>query len=42
MLIERRERHEVRNTGRGLLRTLNLYVPPAYRRDGDPLPRGAK
>jgi mannose-6-phosphate isomerase-like protein (cupin superfamily) len=42
MLIERRERHEVRNTGRGLLRTLNVYVPPAYRRNGDPLPRGAK
>ena len=42
MLIERRERHEVRNTGRGLLRTLNFYVPPAYRRDGEPLPRGAR
>ena len=42
MLIERRERHEVRNTGRGLLRTLNVYVPPAYRRDGEPLPRGTK
>ena len=42
MLIERRERHEVRNTGRALLRTLNLYVPPAYRRNGDPLPRGNK
>src|SRR5204863_9983766 len=29
MLIERGDRHEVRNTGRGLLRTLNFYVPPA-------------
>jgi mannose-6-phosphate isomerase-like protein (cupin superfamily) len=42
MLIERRERHEVKNTGRGLLRTLNIYVPPAYRSNGDPLPRGNK
>ncbi len=42
MLIEHGERHEIRNTGRGLLRTLNLYVPPAYRRDGSALPRGRK
>jgi len=42
MLIEHGDRHEIRNTGRGLLRTLNLYVPPAYRRDGNPLPRGRK
>jgi mannose-6-phosphate isomerase-like protein (cupin superfamily) len=42
MLIEHGERHEVRNTGRGLLRTLNFYVPPAYKADGKPLPRGRK
>jgi hypothetical protein len=30
----------VRNTGRAQLRTLNFYVPPAYRQNGDPLPRG--
>ena len=42
LFIERREKHEVRNTGRGLLRTLNFYVPPAYRTNGDPLPRGRK
>ena len=42
MLIEHGDRHEIRNTGRGLLRTLNVYVPPAYRRDGNPLPRGRK
>jgi mannose-6-phosphate isomerase-like protein (cupin superfamily) len=42
LLIERKERHEVRNTGRTLLRTLNIYVPPAYRRDGNELPRGRK
>jgi mannose-6-phosphate isomerase-like protein (cupin superfamily) len=42
LLIERREKHEVRNTGRAPLRTLNFYAPPAYRRDGDTLPRGRK
>ncbi|MET0681318.1 MAG: cupin domain-containing protein [Burkholderiales bacterium] len=42
LLIGRGERHEVRNTGRGPLRTLNVYVPPAYTRGGDPLPRGRK
>ena len=42
LLIGRGERHEIRSTGRGLLRTLNVYVPPAYTRGGDPLPRGRK
>ena len=42
LLIERGARHQVRNSGRTLLRTLNLYVPPAYRTDGEPLPRGRK
>ena len=36
------ERHEIRNTGRGLLRTLNFYVPPAYAKSGDPLSRGRR
>ena len=40
LLIERGNRHEIANTGRAPLRTLNLYVPPAYRRNGDELPRG--
>lgn len=40
LLIERGDEHEIRNTGRGPLRTLNLYVPPAYRRDGNELPAG--
>lgn len=40
LLIEARDEHEVKNTGRGLLRTLNVYVPPAYTRGGDELPRG--
>jgi mannose-6-phosphate isomerase-like protein (cupin superfamily) len=40
MVIERGDTHEIQNTGRGLLRTLNLYVPPGYRPSGEPLPRG--
>jgi mannose-6-phosphate isomerase-like protein (cupin superfamily) len=42
MLIERGDEHEIKNTGRTLLRTLNIYVPPAYKSSGDPLPRGRK
>jgi mannose-6-phosphate isomerase-like protein (cupin superfamily) len=42
LLIERGNRHEIRNTGRGPLRTLNIYVPPAYTKRGDELPRGRK
>lgn len=40
MVIERGERHEIRNTGRDPLRTVNFYSPPAYRDDGEPLPAG--
>lgn len=40
VLIERGVVHEIRNTGRTPLKTLNLYLPPAYRADGDELPRG--
>jgi mannose-6-phosphate isomerase-like protein (cupin superfamily) len=40
LLIERGDEHEIRNTGRGLLRTLNVYVPPAYTKRGEELPRG--
>lgn len=42
LLLTRGERHEIRNTGRAPLRTLNVYVPPAYTKRGDPLPRGRK
>ena len=42
LLIERGDRHEIRNTGRTPLRTLNVYVPPAYRSDEQPLPRGRR
>ena len=40
VLIERGTTHEIRNTGRTPLKTLNVYVPPAYRSDGNELPRG--
>jgi mannose-6-phosphate isomerase-like protein (cupin superfamily) len=39
VLIARRERHVVVNTGRTNLVTMNIYVPPAYGRDGEPLRR---
>jgi mannose-6-phosphate isomerase-like protein (cupin superfamily) len=42
VLIEQGDVHEIRNTGRGPLRTLNFYVPPAYTKSGEPLPRGRK
>jgi mannose-6-phosphate isomerase-like protein (cupin superfamily) len=40
LLIEHGDEHEIRNTGRGLLKTLNLYSPPAYTPSGNELPRG--
>jgi mannose-6-phosphate isomerase-like protein (cupin superfamily) len=42
VLIERGERHEIRNTGEVPLKTLNVYVPPAYTDDGDELPAGKR
>jgi len=40
LLIERGEQHQIRNTGRAPLRTLNFYTPPAYQADAQPLPAG--
>jgi mannose-6-phosphate isomerase-like protein (cupin superfamily) len=40
LLIEKGDTHEIKNTGRGKLVTLNFYVPPAYTADGDILPAG--
>lgn len=40
VLIARGTTHEIHNTGRAPLKTLNIYVPPAYRSNGDELPRG--
>ena len=42
LLIPRGQTHEIRNTGTGPLRTLNVYVPPAYTPGGDELPAGRK
>jgi mannose-6-phosphate isomerase-like protein (cupin superfamily) len=39
VLIKKRQRHEIVNTGRAPLKTLNVYVPPAYTRTGKALPR---
>jgi mannose-6-phosphate isomerase-like protein (cupin superfamily) len=40
MLIERGDVHELRNTGRKLLKTINVYVPPAFKDEETPLPPG--
>lgn len=40
LLIEKNTTHEIRNTGRTPLKTLNFYVPPAYTKSGNELPRG--
>lgn len=42
LVIERRERHEIRNTGRVLLKTLNFYYPPAFTKGGNPKGPGKK
>jgi mannose-6-phosphate isomerase-like protein (cupin superfamily) len=42
LLIERGNTHEIRNTGKGPLETLNVYVPPAYTNDGAELHAGKK
>ena len=40
VLIQRGDRHEIRNLGKGPLRTLNFYVPPGYTPEGEELPAG--
>lgn len=40
LLIEHGETHEIRNTGTTPLKTLTLYVPPAYTESGEELPTG--
>jgi mannose-6-phosphate isomerase-like protein (cupin superfamily) len=39
LLIERREPHVIRAGARSRLVTVNIYVPPAYSPDGEPLRR---
>ena len=36
LVIEKGELHQIKNTGRKSLDTINLYVPPAYNDDGEP------
>jgi mannose-6-phosphate isomerase-like protein (cupin superfamily) len=38
LLIEHGEKHEIRNTGGTPLKTVNIYVPPAYTTEGDERP----
>jgi mannose-6-phosphate isomerase-like protein (cupin superfamily) len=40
LLIEAGERHEIRNIGRALLKTISVYAPPAYRDEETELPAG--
>lgn len=42
LVIERREKHEIRNTGTTLLKTLNFYSPPAFTKGGNPKGPGRK
>jgi mannose-6-phosphate isomerase-like protein (cupin superfamily) len=42
IVVEAGDFHEIRNTGKEPLQTLNIYDPPAYRDDGAELPRGKK
>jgi mannose-6-phosphate isomerase-like protein (cupin superfamily) len=37
LLVEKGEPHVIENTGTTPLVTLNIYAPPAYGEDGDPL-----
>lgn len=38
LLIEKGEPHQIRSTGRSVMRTINFYSPPAYRNDEDVRP----
>ena len=37
LLISKHEPHVITNTGRRNLVTVNIYAPPAYRSDGEPI-----
>lgn len=40
VFISRGEAHEIRNSGDAPLKTLNVYVPPAYTAEGNERPAG--
>ena len=37
LVIEKGELHQILNTGKRSLRTINFYVPPAYDSEGEPV-----
>lgn len=37
LLIEKGELHQIKNTGRQPLSTINFYAPPAYDKNAEPL-----
>jgi len=37
LLIEKGELHQIQNTGRKQLRTINFYAPPAYDANEEPI-----
>ncbi|HWB09691.1 MAG TPA: cupin domain-containing protein [Pirellulales bacterium] len=37
LVIEKGELHQIKNTGRRSLVTINFYLPPAYDADGEPV-----
>src|SRR5881397_3309218 len=37
LVIEKGELHQVVNTGKSNMRTINFYAPPAYDEDGEPM-----
>lgn len=42
LVVERGETHQVKNTGRRPLVTLNFYAPPAYKPGGEPRVAGVR
>jgi mannose-6-phosphate isomerase-like protein (cupin superfamily) len=40
VLIQRGDKHEIRNSSDAPLQTLNIYLPPAYTSDGEELAAG--
>jgi mannose-6-phosphate isomerase-like protein (cupin superfamily) len=39
LVVEKGELHQIKNTGKRALRTINFYAPPAYDTDGEPISR---
>src|SRR3954470_14663034 len=37
LLIEKGELHQIVNSGKGEMRTINFYAPPAYDDEGEPM-----